>query len=173
MLHQPVNSDCAACDGGRELCTVYALLTPSDTRPVKQFIKPTNCPVVGMHFIFIRTHPTHQPMLYSLYSLYSWHCYTVSSWVVVVQAVNLTVKLFTGSPHATRLLWSEYKKPGQHRSVVTSTRYWPMSAVQQGSWVFFRRQKLKYLLIIVNEYCCMQCSVVVAVSTQQCAAVAV
>ena len=108
---------------------MYALLTPSDTRPVKQFIKPTNCPVVGMHFIFIRTHPTHQPMLYSWYS---WHCYTVSSWVVVVQAVNLTVKLFTGSPHATRLLWSEYKKPGQHRSVVPTTRYWPVSAVQQG-----------------------------------------
>ena len=55
---------------------VYALLTPSDTRPVKQFIKPTNCPVVGMHFIFIRTHPTHQPMLYSLYSWYSWYSYS-------------------------------------------------------------------------------------------------
>ena len=41
-------------------------------------------------------------MLYRLYSWYSWHSYTVSSWVVVVRAVNLTVKLFTGSPHATQ-----------------------------------------------------------------------
>ena len=81
---------------------MYTLLAPFDTRPVKQFIKPTNCPVVGMHFIFIRTHTSPCYTVYTADTADTAIQYTVSSWVVVVRAVNLTVKLFTGSPHATQ-----------------------------------------------------------------------